>query len=61
MKQQSAVDEINLTANHKSGRPLLLGKLDEKVQEYLQMICKKGGIVNTDVAIAIAKANFKQR
>ena len=41
----------------KRGRPLLLGsEIDEKVMKYLQAIRKKGGVVNTVVAIAIAQA-----
>ena len=38
-------------------RPLLLGsEMVEKVMKYLHTIRKKGGIVNTVVAIAIAQA-----
>ena len=38
------------------GRPLLLGKLDEKVKNFVLALRCKGGVVNTVVAIAAAKA-----
>ena len=40
----------------KRGRPLLLGKLDETVKNFLIALRKKGGVVNTVVANATAKA-----
>ena len=40
----------------KTGRPLLLGELDEMVRKYLLSLSKKGGVVNTTVANATAKA-----
>ena len=40
----------------KRGRPLLLGKLDETVKKFLIALRKKGGVVNTVVANATAKA-----
>ena len=43
-------------ATLKRGRPLMLGALDEKVRNFLQIIRRKGGVVNTVVAIATAKA-----
>ena len=41
--------------SEKCGRPLMLGALDEKIKNFLFAIRKKG-VVNTVVAIAIAKA-----
>ena len=38
------------------GRPLMLAKLDEKVKNFLLALRRKGGVVNTVVAIAAAKA-----
>ena len=38
------------------GRPLVLGTLDEKVKNFLTILRRKGGIVNTAVAIATAQA-----
>ena len=38
------------------GRSLTLGKLDEKVKNFLLALRRKGGVVNTLVAIAAAKA-----
>ena len=40
----------------KRGRPLLLGTIDEKVKNFLFTLRQKGGVVNTVVAIATAKA-----
>lgn len=40
----------------KRGRPLMLGTVDEKVQVFLQLLRRKGEVVNTVVAIATAKA-----
>ena len=40
----------------KRGRPLLLGTIDEKVNNFLFALRQKGGVVNTVVAIATAKA-----
>ena len=40
----------------KRGRPLLLGSLDEKVQNFLMALRSKGGVVNTIVVVTLAKA-----
>ena len=40
----------------KTGRPLLLGELDEMVRKYLLTLSKRGGVINTTVANATAKA-----
>ena len=40
----------------KRGRPLLLGNLDETVKKFLIALRKKGGVINTVVANATAKA-----
>ena len=40
----------------KRGRTLLLGSIDEKVGQFLQVMRRKGGVVNTVVDIATAKA-----
>ena len=40
----------------KRGRPLLLGSLDEKVQNFLVALRSKGGVVNTIVVVTLAKA-----
>ena len=34
----------------------ILGSLDEKVKSFLMILRKKGGIVNSDVAITVAQA-----
>ena len=40
----------------KRGRQLLLGSLDEKVQNFLVALRSKGGVVNTIVVVTLAKA-----
>ena len=40
----------------KRSRPLMLGTLDAKIQTFLHVLRRKGGVVNTVVAIATAKA-----
>jgi len=42
--------------SRKTGRPLLFGELDEMVRKYLLSLSKRGGVVNTTVANATAKA-----
>ena len=37
------------------GRPLLIGKFDEKVAEYIRYLRLSGGIVNSNILIAAAK------
>ena len=40
----------------KRGRPLMLGSIDEKVKNFLLILRRKGGVVNSVVAIAAAQA-----
>ena len=40
----------------KRGRPLTLETVDEKVCNFLQIVIRKRGVVNSVVAIATAKA-----
>ena len=42
--------------SRKTGRPFLLGELDEMVRKYLLTLSKRGGVINTTVANATAKA-----
>ena len=39
--------------SQKTGRPLLLGELDEMVRKYLLTLSKRGGVINTAVANAL--------
>ena len=39
----------------KRGRPLMLETVDEKICNFLQIVRRKGGVVNSVVAIATAK------
>ena len=43
-------------AGDKSGRQLMLGPIDRKVQAFLLALRKRGGVVNTTIAIATATA-----
>ena len=43
-----------------TGRPLLLGYLDHKVQSYLKALSNRGGVINTTIANATAKALIKR-
>ena len=43
-------------APNKRGRPILLGHIDEKVQTFLRALRKRGGVVNTTIAMATATA-----
>ena len=40
----------------KTGRPYLLGELDEVVQKHIHYLSKKGSVINTTVANATVKA-----
>ena len=40
----------------KTGRPYLLGELDEMVQKHIRSLSKKGSVINTTVVNATAKA-----
>lgn len=42
------------------GRPLMLGKLDEKVKKFLVALRREGGAVNTVVAITAAQALIQE-
>ena len=39
--------------SQKTGRPLLLGELDEMVRKYLLTLSKRGGVINTTTAKAL--------
>ena len=45
----------------KRGRPLMLGSLDEKVKNFLLILRRKGGVLNSVFAIAIAQALLEKR
>ena len=44
----------------KRGRPLMLGSLDKKVKNFLLILGRKRGVVNSVVAIAVAQALIKK-
>ena len=45
----------------KRGRPLMIGSLDKKVKKILIILRRKGGVVNSVVAIAAAQALIERR
>ena len=51
----SSSSPIKKITSLKRGRPLLLGSLDKKVQKFLVALHSKGGVVDTIVAVAVAK------
>ena len=40
----------------KTGRPLLLGEIDEMVQSYITALSSRGGLINRALAVSTAKA-----
>lgn len=57
LKSKTTTSPIKKIATVQRGRPLLLGKtIDEKVKNFLLALRHKGGVVNTVVALAAAKA-----
>ena len=57
LKRKTSMSPIKKLSTVRQGRPLLLGKvLDEKVKNFLLALRHKGGVVNTVVALAAAKA-----
>ena len=43
-----------------TGRPLMLGELDSMIQSYIKSLSNRGGVVNTVIANATAKALMKR-
>ena len=57
MKNKTTTSPIKKITTVRRGRPLLLRKtIDEKVKNFLLALRHKGGVVNTVVALAAAKA-----
>ena len=40
----------------KTGRPLLLGEIDEMVQSYITALSSRGGLINRAIVVSIAEA-----
>ena len=55
-KSKEEVERAQSIKNRKTGRPLLLGELDDMVRKYLVNLSRRGGVINTTVANATAKA-----
>ena len=55
-KEEAEKERIIKKYAKKTGRPYLLGELDEMVRKYLVSLSKRGGVVSTTVANATAKA-----
>ena len=57
LKCKKSISPVKKLSISTRGRPLLLGKvIDEKVKNFLLALRHKGGVVNTVVALAAAKA-----
>ena len=48
-------DLVTSLPNAVLGRPLLIGKFDDEVAEYIRNLHLSGGIVNSNIVIAAAK------
>ena len=55
LKKSGSEEEITQLAKKKRGRPLSLGNLDEKVQQYIRALRKAGTLVNARVVLAAAE------
>ena len=55
VKFPSSSSPIEKLTSLKRGRSLLLGSLDKKVQKILVALRSKGDVINTIIAIAVAK------
>ena len=60
LKSSNSVVSTKKITSLKRGRPLMLGQLDEKVKKFLIALRHKGGVVNTVVANATAKALLRK-
>ena len=56
VKAPASSSPIKKITKLKRGKPLMLGSLDAKVQKFFMALRAKGGVVNTVVAVAVAKA-----
>ena len=52
-------EEITQLAKKKRGRPLTLGNIDEKVQQYIRALRKAGTPVNARIVLAAAEGIVK--
>ena len=55
LKKVGSEEEITQLAKKRRGRPLALGNLDEKVQQYIRALRKAGTPVNARVVVAAAE------
>ena len=54
-KSKALQNEISKLPKKEAGRPLLLGKYDDDVVDYVKKLREAGGVVNTAIVIGIAK------
>ena len=55
IKKKSSSSPIKGIPTQWRGRPLMLGKVDKRVQDFLVALRHRGGVVNSTIAIATAK------
>ena len=55
LKKVRSEEEITQLAKKRRGRPLALGNLDEKIQQYIRALRKVGTPMNARVVIAAAE------
>ena len=53
--KKNSTSPVKSTLAKTRGRPLMLGIVDKKIQDLLIALCHRGGVVNSTIAIAVAK------
>lgn len=61
LKSVGDPDLVTCLPNAALGRPLLIGKFDDEVAEYIRSLRLAGGIVNSNIVIAAAKGIIAHR
>ena len=59
VQRKGCSEEISSLPKKKRGRPLTLGELDGKVQQYLRSLRKAGAPVNVRIVVAAAEGIVK--
>ena len=55
-RDQCVYEQIKMLPVKQRGRPLMLGRLDSKVQAYLRKLRESGGTITTRIVMAVARA-----
>lgn len=61
LKQKNRnVSPVKTLASLKHGRPLMLGKFDKKMKNFLLLLCQKEDILNNVIVIAAIKTKIQK-